>query len=87
MTERVIRPATVAQPDPVPEVTVGDEVVYRASETQWVTGEVIEVRGHDELGLSCAMGDEIVAQRATHGSHVFGWLSYEEAAKTNSRRA
>jgi len=66
----------------VPKVDVGDEVVYRATETQWGVGEVIEVRGRGELGLSCVIGEEIVTQRATHGSHVFGWLTYEEAAKT-----
>jgi hypothetical protein len=72
--QRVIRTAER------PEVDVGDEVIYRASDTQWAIGEVIEVRGKGELGLSCTIGEEIITQRATHGPHVFGWLTYEEAA-------
>jgi hypothetical protein len=70
---RVIRTAEL-------DIRVGDEVVYRASETQWAIGEVIELRGKGELGLSCVIGEEIITQRATHGTHVFGWLTYEEAA-------
>jgi hypothetical protein len=81
MAEHVIRPASVASPESLPEVCVGDEVVYRATTDKWVVGEVIEVRGHDELGLTCCVGEEVITQRATHGSHVFGWLTYDEAAR------
>lgn len=74
MAERLI--------ETVPQVDVGDEVVYRVTDVQWAIGEVIEVRGKGELGLSCNIGEEVITQRATHGTHVFGWLTYPEAAKT-----
>jgi len=74
-------PKTTKQKTGTNSPAVGDEVLYRAEE-RWVLAEILEVRTDDELLLLCDMGNDLVTQRATHGPHADGWLTYHEAAQS-----
>lgn len=58
----------------------GEEVLFHA-DNGWIPGEVIDTKPDGELSLTCTLGDESLLQRATHGSHRYGWLTYQEAAE------
>lgn len=60
-------------------VAIGDEVLFRADE-KWTSAEVLAIHSTGELALHYEVGVELVRQRSTHGNHLYGWLTYEEAA-------
>jgi hypothetical protein len=63
---------------------VGDEVLYHADE-KWCAAEVLTVHKSGELALLYESGTITVRQRSTHGNHLYGWLSYDEAADGAAR--
>jgi hypothetical protein len=65
--------------NPLTQIRVGDEVLYHSPE-KWCAAEVLAVRKGDELSLVYNTGVESVRQRSTHGPHLYGWLTYAEAA-------
>lgn len=71
----------MSEPVLVESIALGDEVVYHADTDKWVVAEIVGITA-DELVLSCHFGNQQVTQRATHGSHLHGWLTYHQAAKT-----
>lgn len=70
---------TVEKPN-APSLKVGDEVLYRADE-KWTSAEVLIIHDNGELALHYEMGVEMIRQRSTHGNHIYGWVTYEEAAQ------
>lgn len=74
-------PNAEQQKNAAPNLVVGEEVLYCTGD-RLVLGEILEVREQDELLLLCDMGNDLVTQRATHGHHADGWLTYQEAAQS-----
>lgn len=65
----------------VESIALGDEVVYQVDQDQWIPAEIVGITA-DELVLSCRLGHVQITQRSTHGPHLHGWLTYNQAAKT-----
>lgn len=85
--DRVIRPAgndVTAAADVVESAPAlppdGEEVLFKAGADRWVLAEVVGRERNGELVLLCDLGDDLVSQRAVHGTSLHGWLTYDEAA-------
>jgi hypothetical protein len=56
---------------------VGDEVLFHTDD-RWIHAEVVIAwTDRESLTLLHAEGSTV----ATHGAHIHGWLTYEEAAQ------
>jgi hypothetical protein len=59
--------------------SVGDEVLYHA-DGKWCPAQVLAIRDNGELALLYDHNAELIHQRSVHGSHLYGWVTYKEAA-------
>lgn len=67
---------------PIP--TVGEEVLYH-SYGKWISAEISAVLPDGDIMLHYVTTDEMVRQRSKHGRHLYGWVTYEEAAAGATR--
>lgn len=58
----------------------GDEILFHHVSGRWLSAEVLAVTSPGVLSILFDYQVPTAARGVTHGAHLTGWLTYEEAA-------